>query len=590
MKTSSGRLLAVFVVILVAPPAAVRAAGYEVGPGKPYSSIGAVPWATLQPGDTVRIFWRAEPYREKWVIGRSGTVASPILVTGVKGPNGERPVIDGDGAVTAPGLNYWSETRGVIKIGGSNVPPDGVPAHVVLEGLEIRNARTVHTFTGDDGAAHTYDANAATIYLEKGRNITIRDCVMHGAGNGLFVASGDEEPSRDILIEGNWIYDNGNPGSIYEHNSYTAAAGITFQYNRYGPLCSGCGGNNLKDRSSGTVIRYNWIEGGNRQLDLVDAEDSAAIRSDPAYAATFVYGNVLIEPAGAGNRQILHYGGDSGSTAWYRKGSLYFFSNTVVSRRTDRTTLFRLSTNDEFADARDNIVFLSEAGGNTLSLMDSAGRLDWSHNWAEPGYAVSFGSFSGAVNDDGTTVTGTAPGFLDQGGEDYHLTADSSCRDAGRPLAPAVLPDHAVVREYRKHQAGDPRLQDGDIDIGAYEFNACQPGLPPEGVSGFSVGPGSTTLSWSAAARAATYDVVAGDLSILRASGGDFGQATEECVADDTFLLQAEDEVSPAAGSGRWLLARAADCTGRNGPYDEPAGGQTGTRDPGLAASPHACP
>ena len=28
------------------------AAVYEVGPGKPLASIGAVPWATLQPGDT----------------------------------------------------------------------------------------------------------------------------------------------------------------------------------------------------------------------------------------------------------------------------------------------------------------------------------------------------------------------------------------------------------------------------------------------------------------------------------------------------------------------------------------------------------
>lgn len=51
--------------------------------------------------------------------------------------------------------------------------------------------------------------------------------------------------------------------SIYKHNSYTESQGIVFEFNHYGPLRAGCPGNNLKDRSTGTVIRYNWIEGGN---------------------------------------------------------------------------------------------------------------------------------------------------------------------------------------------------------------------------------------------------------------------------------------------------------------------------------------
>src|SRR3712207_8345681 len=41
----------------------------------------------------------------------------------------------------------------------------------------------------------------------------------------------------------------------------------------------------------------------------------------PSYRETHVYGNILIEPNGAGNRQIVHYGGDSGSRANYRNGT-----------------------------------------------------------------------------------------------------------------------------------------------------------------------------------------------------------------------------------------------------------------------------
>ena len=62
------------------------AATYQVGPGKPLATIGAVPWESLQAGDLVLIHWQATPYHEKWVICRQGTAAAPIIVRGVLGP------------------------------------------------------------------------------------------------------------------------------------------------------------------------------------------------------------------------------------------------------------------------------------------------------------------------------------------------------------------------------------------------------------------------------------------------------------------------------------------------------------------------
>jgi len=456
----------VAVLFLVTGDAA--AAIYEVGPGRTYANIGDVPWAGLQPGDIVLIHWRDTPYREKWVICRQGTAAAPITVRGVPNASGQRPVIDGSGATTAAGLNYWSEERSVIKIGGANVPADLMPQWIVVENLEIQNARPPHTFTGDDGTSRQYTNNASTIFLEKGENITIRNNILHDAGNGLFVASLDGAISRNILIEGNYIYGNGNVGSLYEHNSYTAAIGITFQYNRYGPLCSGCGGNNLKDRSAGQVVRNNWIEGGNRQLDLVDGEDAAAIRNDPGYRTTHVYGNVLIERAGDGNRQMVHYGGD-GRTKNFRKGTLHFYNNTLVSYRTDRTTLFRLSTNEETCDARNNI-FYSTAAGSTVSLLDVYGVLDLRNNWIKPGWVIAFANFRGTVTQSGPMIEGTAPGFVNEAAQDFRLVATAQARDAGTTLNAAVLPAHDVVRQYVKHQSSEARPRDATLDIGAYEY------------------------------------------------------------------------------------------------------------------------
>jgi hypothetical protein len=462
------RLVGLVVVLLLGGSA--RAAVYEVGDGQPYASIGSVPWESIGAGDTVLIHWRATPYKEKWVIAGQGTDTAPITVRGVPGPDGQLPVIDGDGATTRLALDYWNENRSVIKVGGSSVPPEVMPQCVVIENLDVRGARPPNAFTDDAGNVQTYSLNAASIHIERGEHIVIRGCIIRDSGNGLFVSSSDEYVARDILIEGNYIHDNGNVGRIYEHNVYTAAIDIAYQWNRFGSLQPGAGGNNLKDRSAGLVVRYNWLEGGNRQLDLVDAEDSSQIRADPAYRATHVYGNYFIEPAGEGNRQIVHYGGDSGATDWYRKGTLYFYHNTLVSTRTDRTTLFRLSTNDEHCDARNNILYVT-AAGNTLGMLDSDGVLDLSHNWVKPGWVEAFEPLGGAVNDDGTSILGDTPGFVDPSTQAYHLLPSSDCVDAATVLHPAVVGVHDVLRQYVRHQASVDRPAWGTVDdLGAYEL------------------------------------------------------------------------------------------------------------------------
>ena len=105
------------------------------------------------------------------------------------------------------------------------MPPDTTPQYITVENLDIRSARPPYAFIAANGTSTPYPNNAASIYVEKGDHITIRNCILHDSGNGLFVAA----QSRDVLIEGNYLYDNGNDASIYEHNSYTAATGITFQ-------------------------------------------------------------------------------------------------------------------------------------------------------------------------------------------------------------------------------------------------------------------------------------------------------------------------------------------------------------------------
>jgi hypothetical protein len=464
------RVTGLLVAAVVAAVAAGRgfATDYEVGEGPGMlAAIGEVPWESLLPGDRVLIHWRAEPYREKWVLCRRGTEQSPIVVAGVPGPGGELPVIDGRDAVTRLALDYWNEARGVLKIGGANVPPDTLPGYLVIEKLDIRSARPPYTFTNESGGIESYASNAAAIYVEKAEHLVIRDCALHDSGNGLFIGAFDGA-TQDILIERNWIHDNGIEGSYYEHNTYTAAIHITYQFNHLGRLRGGCGGNNLKDRSAGLVVRYNWIEDGNRQLDLVDAEDSQVLVNHPDYRRTFVYGNVLVEGDGEGNSQIVHYGGDSGTIDDYRKGTLHLFHNTVVSTRAGNTTLMRLSTNDEHADVRDNVVYTTAAGYH-LALLDSSGVLELRDSWLRAGWVVSHGSFNGTFVDAGGNLDGEDAGFIDLATQDFSPAPGSPLIDAGGELHPETLPDHEPVWQYLRHQSGVPRPDDGARDLGAFE-------------------------------------------------------------------------------------------------------------------------
>jgi hypothetical protein len=471
-------------VAALAFPSPAPARTLEVGPGRQFPALGDVPWNGLTAGDTVRIHWRAEPYREKILISTRGTADAPIRLVGVPDPTGRLPVVDGENATTGPFIAFsyaGTQDRGLLIVGPARGTRWGVkPQYIHIENLEFRNAAPPHEFTDGGGGRRKYGFNAAAVFVERGEHVVVRGCVLTGCGNGLFVASGasEEVQSRDILVEGCRIEGNGNVGRDREHNVYTEAVGVTFQNNHFGPLRPGSRGNNVKDRSAGTVVRYNRIEGGAHLLDLVEPEESARITcADPAFHTTYVYGNVMLNGPKDGV-SVVHYGGDNGKTSTYRKGTLFFHHNTVVIRADRggpgaryRTILFRSDTDDEAVEFHNNIVFRDAAtrGGvpTELSLLATAGRLDCGANWVSAGWipgrsgVKSTGVIGGAENF--LRVTGNDPGFTDPASGDFRLRSDSPCRGAARPLPPAVPNPHAATRQYRHPQTSEPRPAGADL-------------------------------------------------------------------------------------------------------------------------------
>ena len=529
---------------------------FDIGSGQTYTTINSFPWYTLAAGDTVQI--HSGTYHEFINISTSGTATQPIRVVGIPDPTtGAQPVIDGQNAVVGPNAHFQylhgTPSRGVVGIGPSAGAPVGFkPSYIEISGLTIRNAyggTNPYSFTDAGGTTGTYSVQAAAIYLLLGNHIVITNCTLTGSSNGLFVQSGDlpnggteAEQSRDITLQYSRVYANGNPSSQSQHEIYTEAIGMVFQYNYLGSPIATSGGSNLKDRSAGTVIRYNWIESGAHMLDLVDPEGSVNIAvPDPTFKYTYVYGNVFYNTT---TTTMVHYGGDHGIPANDRKGTLYFYNNTVVVRA-DQGKLYQsvmlqlgdngLTTpdNTQLADVRNNIFYTTNATSGqsspTFDITSGYGVATLYANWISPNWQDSYNTASSP------SVVGASnlfvdpsnnPSFSNPGALYFNLLSGSNAIDKSVALAAATTSNPAgqtytVTRQYVKDETSQARQVNGTaLDFGAFESGSAGPcGYTFYPTSSSSLYPGGSATtevaadpgcSWTTSANASWLSVVSG--------------------------------------------------------------------------------
>ena len=264
--------------------------------------------------------------------------------------------------------------------------------------------------------------------------------------------------SRNVRLVGNYIHGNGIAGSDRLHNSYIQSVGAIYEFNFYGPLRPEAGGAALKDRSVGTIIRFNRIEEGARSIDLVEAEDyPETAMANPAYRTSFVYGNQIMKDGDSGS--FFHYGGDHyGSTPgadwgepFFRKGTLYFFNNTVhVTGRGEYTVLFNLSTTEEKAEIWNNVFYFTpnarfpslRQASEVGAAWTAGGILNFGRNWINANWIDSDEDHPvpGQILGTGNFQTGTSPPI-----DLITLTPNpgSSIIDAAQ-AAPAGMEGHRV--------------------------------------------------------------------------------------------------------------------------------------------------
>ena len=107
----------------------------------------------------------------------------------------------------------------------------------------------------------------------------------------------------------------------------------------------------------------------------------------------------------------------------------------------------------------------------------------------------------------------------------------------------------------------------------------CAHDGPPAEITGVRFLPDRATFEWDAEPAATSYDLVKGDLTLLRSSGGDFRVSQLICVEDDGPDLQATDPSEPLPGQGFYYLTRATNCASETGSFDTTAPGLAESRD-----------
>ena len=342
---------------------------------------------------------------------------------GVNDPlTGAKAALDGSSAIVGPSINQGYYTY-LYPYGGIIVtPPKGfrwgdAPSYLSIENLEIRNFNMRNTMTAPNGSVKNWDVFCCGIYCERVRHLVVKDCSIHDNGNGFYCNSkyGAAAVSRDILIDHNAFNFNGNPGSYGTHQLYTECDGIVIQNNEFGQYAAGSHGCAIKDRSAGTVIRYNSIvaSDGGVAVELLGPQGgSGYIETLPNFRTTYMYGNVLHNPPAdssahnppSGNEAFVMYGCD-GPYAQSRRGTLYFYQNTVIQkadgtgpRRSPGAFMFWLPNMndsgglpiDERVDCRNNVFYCqSETPGSTPADMfmlytGGAAHIDFGKNWVSP--------------------------------------------------------------------------------------------------------------------------------------------------------------------------------------------------------------
>jgi len=230
-------------------------------------------------------------------------------------------------------------------------------------------------------------------------------------------------------------------------------------------------------------------------------------------------------------------------------------------------------------------------GGNGIAVTDSglSGWL-WGENigWISLSCANtgSCGTVDYGITNDGGTLAGLA-WAENLGWVSFSCATTASCGTAAHGVTIDPLTGVFSGEAWGENVGWIRFSSVGPVPFRVQTAWSC---APPSGAVSLLIGPAITgvDLSWPAVPGATSYDVVRGDLGLLRSSSGDFSIAVTDCLSNDQGGLIYNATNDPDPGQALFYLVRAEACLA--GTYDTAGPGQSAPRDAEVALAPSACP
>ncbi len=455
----------------------------------------AQPWRTIQhaaetasPGDTVYV--RGGVYHEAVTVQVSGAEGAPITFASAPG---ETAILDGSGLTDPDGpVGFHLADRSHLVIQGFEIrhftsdDPDAVPAgifvsgashHVTLQGNHIHHIET----QAQDGNAHGIaiygDQAPASIHhlFIQGNEL---DHLKLGWSESL-VLNGNVE---QFQVLDNFVHNNDNIGidligfeGTAPDPAYDRARDGLVQGNTVTNIDSGSNPAYQGERSADGI----YVDGGTR----ITIQGNRVSRCNIGIEVASEHANGDASFVTVRNNLVTwsHVTGLAMGGYDRRRGSA--FQNAIVNN-----TFFQNDTlqdgNGELLlqhDVHDNVIENNIFYANAQSLLISNpfsanqdNQVDYNLYFAPAGAAESewqwqkqthqgFDAYQAATGNDSHSRFAD-PRFVDITGPDLHLQADSPAIDAGDNSAPVGDVD----------LEGNPRVQNGQVDLGALEFPAGQ--------------------------------------------------------------------------------------------------------------------
>ena len=360
-------------------------------------------------------------------------------IQGIPDSSGNLPVLTNENSTHNWGggpVNQWVDNLGIIVING---PWGSKPAWIDIVNLHLK----VYGTTERDGDIGVWS---------KGDHVSVKGCILDNCSDGVFFQAKDNELqsiSTYNLVEGCRFTQCGVDDSWFMHNIYTQGSHSIVQFNYIEQQKAGALGSTMKDRTLFSVIRYNYMEGTSRTIDLVEPEDAEiATNGTTHWDDAYVYGNFIVNTR-PNSGVMFHYGWDDMADPYeyQRKGTLFFANNTVIIEFDGtpwRTPLFDVNKSASKINFANNIVlakgmhyfyiFRSSDNneGGTVNFTTSwlkAFASDDSNNWQ---LNETSGDFNMTGQD--SLLTGAEPGFTNAASENYTLLNSSPCHQTGTTL------------------------------------------------------------------------------------------------------------------------------------------------------------